>query len=80
VPRLKRLAGRDVVTILRSFEFREVATRGSHVKLRRTVDAVHQALTIPLHRELATGTLLAIYRQSIRDVSELELRRHFYDA
>ncbi|MBI5301548.1 MAG: type II toxin-antitoxin system HicA family toxin [Chloroflexi bacterium] len=37
-----------------------------------------QTLTIPRHRELATGTLRAILRQASRYVSSDELRPHFY--
>lgn len=54
-------------------------TRGSHVKLQRTLKpGVRETLTIPLHAELATGTLLAIYRQCCRYVAETKLRPHFY--
>jgi hypothetical protein len=35
-------------------------------------------LTIPLHAELDSGTLRAIFRQASRFISESELRPHFY--
>jgi predicted RNA binding protein YcfA (HicA-like mRNA interferase family) len=79
VPRLRRLGGRDIVAILKRRGFKVVGTRGSHVKLRRTVGALPpQTLTIPLHNELATGTLLAIYRQCCRYIAEEDLRSDFY--
>ena len=60
-PRLRRLSGADVVAILRTFGFEVVRTRGSHAKLRRTTaGGENQILTIPLHKELAAGTLHAI--------------------
>jgi predicted RNA binding protein YcfA (HicA-like mRNA interferase family) len=65
-PRLKTLAGRDVIIALRHFGFEVVATRHSHAKAKLRRDGpggARHTLTIPLHKELATGTLLAMYRQ-----------------
>jgi len=78
--RLKRLGSRDVLNCLRHFGFEVVATRGSHSKLRRTTEmGERQTLTVPLHRELATGTLQAVYRQALRFIPEEELRPWFFD-
>jgi len=55
------------------------STRGSHAKLKReTAGRPPQILTVPLHRELAPGTIQAIYRQALRFVPEEELRSHFF--
>jgi predicted RNA binding protein YcfA (HicA-like mRNA interferase family) len=79
VPKLKRLGGAQVVAIVRRHGFRVVKTRGSHVKLKREMaSAPAQTLTIPLHAELATGTLLAIYRQCCRYIAEEQLHADFY--
>ena len=78
MPKLRRLAGRDVLTILHDFGFLQVSQRGSHVKLVREVAGTRQVLTIPLHTELDSGTLRAIFRQVSRFISEEELRPHFY--
>ncbi len=73
------LGGADVVAVLRKFGFEVVATRGSHAKLRRaTAGGERQALTIPLHKELARGTLLAIYRQALRYIPDVDLKPHFF--
>ena len=79
MPGLKRLSGDDVIAILGRFDFQVRSQRGSHVKLRR-VTALGQAqiLTIPRHRELAAGTLRAIFRQATRFVPEQHLRPYFY--
>jgi predicted RNA binding protein YcfA (HicA-like mRNA interferase family) len=78
-PRLRRLSARDVLRILRSFGFEVVATRGSHAKLRREgPNDAPQILTIPLHKQLAPGTLRAIVRQASRFVAEEELKRLFF--
>jgi len=78
-PRLKALAGRDVVATLRHFGFEVVSTRGSHAKLRREgPGGVRQTMTVPLHKELAPGTVLAIYRQALRFIPDAELKPWFF--
>ncbi len=79
-PRLKRLAARQVLAALRAFGFEVVATRGGHAKLcRKLADGTRQILTVPLHRELAPGTLRAIFRQATRFIPTDELRSYFLD-
>ena len=79
MPKLRTLTGPDVVRILSQFGFEPVSQRGSHRKLRRILsDGSRQTLTIPLHHELDTGTLRAIYRQATRYIAESDLREHFY--
>jgi predicted RNA binding protein YcfA (HicA-like mRNA interferase family) len=80
MPKLRRLAGREVVTILHGFGFQQVSQRGSHIKLVREVSEVRQVLTVPLHAELDPGTLRAIFRQASRFISEHDLRPHFYTS
>jgi predicted RNA binding protein YcfA (HicA-like mRNA interferase family) len=78
-PRLKRLGSRDVLRILGLFGFEVQRTRGSHATLARTTAAgERQLLTVPLHKEVAPGTLQAIFRQAAKYVPAAELRRHFY--
>jgi predicted RNA binding protein YcfA (HicA-like mRNA interferase family) len=73
-PKPRRLSGRDVVRVLAGFGFVVVATRGSHAKLRRRSADGDAILTVPLHRELAHGTIRAIYRQACRFIEAGELR------
>lgn len=78
-PKLRRLSGQDVISILAKFNFRVHSQRGSHVKLRRLGPAGEkQTLTVPAHYELDVGTLRAIMRQAARYIPEDELRPHFY--
>jgi predicted RNA binding protein YcfA (HicA-like mRNA interferase family) len=78
-PKLKRLSGNDIVKILGIFGFSVVTQRGSHVKLRRIGSAGEkQTITIPLHSEIDTGTVKAIFRQASRYIPEDQLREHFY--
>ncbi|THJ24668.1 MAG: type II toxin-antitoxin system HicA family toxin [Nitrospira sp. CG24E] len=78
MPKLRRLAGHDILTILYGFGFQQTSQRGSHVKLVREVAEVRQVLTVPLHTELDPGTLRAIFRQASRFIPEQDLRPHFY--
>lgn len=65
--------------ILGRFGFHRIAQRGSHVKLRRIApDGSKQTLHIPLHSELRTGTLHAIFQQAGEYVEAALLRPHFY--
>jgi len=76
---LKRLSGDDVIRILLSAGFIVQSQKGSHVKLRRITALETQALTIPRHRELDTGTLRAIVRQAGRFLPDAWLKTQFYD-
>ncbi|HVP90770.1 MAG TPA: type II toxin-antitoxin system HicA family toxin [Terriglobales bacterium] len=79
MPRLKRLSARQILRILHGFGFSVASTRGSHAKLKREAEGrPPQVLTVPLHRELAPGTIQAIYRQALRFVPEKDLRAHFF--
>jgi predicted RNA binding protein YcfA (HicA-like mRNA interferase family) len=78
-PRLRRLSSRELVRALRGVGFELVSTRGSHAKLRRAdADGTVQTMTIPLHKEIAPGTLRAIYRQAAKLVPESRLRSLFF--
>ncbi len=78
-PVLRRLSSRELLSGLGRLGFEVVATRGSHAKLRRiTPDGARQSLTVPIHRDLAPGTLRAIFRQAGRFVPVEDLRPLFF--
>jgi len=77
-PKLKRLSGKEVVSIFEGFGFRIHSRRGSHVKLRRVVGEDKQTLTIVTHGEIDVGTLRAIIRQASRFIPMSELREKFW--
>jgi len=79
--KLRRLSGADVVRILGRFGFEQVGQRGSHAKLRRLApDGARQTLHVPMHGEMRTGTLNAIFRQATAFIDASQLRPHFYTA
>jgi len=78
-PKLKRLSGKEVLSILSKFGFSIQSQRGSHVKLRRSLSSGEiQSLTIVMHDELEVGTLRAIIRQASRFIPEEQLKKEFY--
>jgi len=80
MPKLKALSGNEVIKIFSHFDFKIIAPKGSHIKLRRILpNGLKQSLTIPLHKELDKGTLKAIYRQALRYISDEELELYFYE-
>jgi predicted RNA binding protein YcfA (HicA-like mRNA interferase family) len=60
-PRLPRISGDDAARALERAGFQRISQRGSHLKLRSDAGRV---VVVPLHRELAAGTLRSIIRQS----------------
>ncbi len=67
----KIFSGRVVIKILcRYFGFEVFSQRGSHVKLRKRVSGRVVTTVVPLHRELAKGTLKGVLE--LAEVSENE--------
>ena len=65
----KVLSGRKVIKILcREFGFCFISQKGSHAKLRKRVSGRDVTTIVPLHRELALGTL-----RGILDLAEVEM-------
>ena len=71
----KTFSGKDVVRILsRKFGFSFVSQKGSHTKLRKTVGTKIITTIIPLHKELARGTLRGIL--DMAEIDEKEFRKY----
>lgn len=75
---LKNLSSEEVIKVLEGFGFRVHGQKGSHIKLRRTVGGVEETLMIPERKQIARGTLRAIYRQAMHYIPESDLRPRFY--
>jgi len=64
----KTLSGKKVVKILcREFGFYFISQKGSHVKFRKKVGGKEITTIVPLHRELAPGTL-----RGVLDLAQVE--------
>ena len=58
---LKIISGKQAIKILcREFGFYFISQKGSHVKLKKKIGREEIVTVIPLHKELARGTLRGI--------------------
>jgi predicted RNA binding protein YcfA (HicA-like mRNA interferase family) len=64
LPKTPRVSGADAIRALERLGFRQVRQRGSHVVLRKDTDDGAVGCVVPLHRELATGTLNGVLAQA----------------
>ncbi|MDO8460451.1 MAG: type II toxin-antitoxin system HicA family toxin [Nanoarchaeota archaeon] len=65
MPKLPIVSGKDVVKALSKIGFNHIRTHGSHAILTKQ-DPIKGKITVPvpLHKELAKGTLKSIMRQT----------------
>lgn len=71
MPKLPRTSAERIIQALVALGFRAVRQRGSHVVLRRG----DRGCVVPMHKEVAIGTLGGILRQA--DVSPEEFMEAF---
>ncbi len=64
MPKLPRLSGKEVINILERFGFKQLRQKGSHVILKKQTPDGEVGCVVPLHRELAIGTLHGILKQA----------------
>ncbi|MGH9815287.1 MAG: type II toxin-antitoxin system HicA family toxin [Candidatus Acidiferrales bacterium] len=62
MPKLPRVSGADAIHALEKLGFEQVRQRGSHVILKKQTPSGAVGCAVPLHRELAPGTLRGILR------------------
>lgn len=71
MPKLPIVSGKDIVKALSKLGFQHVRTKGSHAILNKETDKGKITIPVPLHKELAKGTLKSIMKQA--DVSLEEI-------
>ena len=64
MPKLPRVSGAEAIRALERLGFIQVRQRGSHVVLKRVGAERVTGCVVPLHVELATGTLRGILKQA----------------
>lgn len=57
MPKLPPISGPDLVKFLSSLGYETIRQHGSHVRLRKRGPLGEHNLTVPAHKEIATGTL-----------------------
>ena len=71
MPKLPVISGKELVRALKKAGFVEVRHKGSHVSLQKVTAEKTFKTVVPLHRELAEGTLLDILHQTGLNKNEL---------
>jgi predicted RNA binding protein YcfA (HicA-like mRNA interferase family) len=70
-PKLPVVSGEDLIRALEKFGYVRVRQKGSHVRLYHSTETQRVPVTVPLHAELAFGTLKRILRDSRITVEQL---------
>ena len=66
MPKLPRISGKEAIKILEKLGFNIVRQKGSHIILRKQ----NRGCVVPLHNNLATGTLKNVLRQAGISIEE----------
>ena len=70
-PKLPVVSDRQLIRTPQKFGYVSVRQKGSHVRMRNAADPQRQSVTIPLHDEIASGTLRRVLRDARVTVEEL---------
>lgn len=62
--KLRRVSGQETISALKHLGFVEIRQKGSHVILKKQTPTETVGCVVPLHKELAIGTLKGILRQA----------------
>ena len=72
--KLPIVSGKDIIKVLSKIGFEHVRTKGSHAILNKQTPKGKITIPVPLHKELAKGTLKSIMNQaelSLEDILRL---------
>jgi predicted RNA binding protein YcfA (HicA-like mRNA interferase family) len=69
--KLPTVSGRQIVKILGKIGFAIVGRKGSHVRMKRHRGKEILIVIVPMHPELAKGTLKSVLRQANLTVEDL---------
>ena len=70
MPKLEIISGEETIRRLRKLGFKQIRQRGSHVILKKQTTGEEIGCVVPLHKELAVGTLRGIIKQAKLSVEE----------
>ncbi len=63
-PKLPVVSGEKAIRVLEHLGFTRVRQRGSHMVLKKQLSEGELTCVVPLHKELAVGTLRGVLRQA----------------
>lgn len=64
MPKLRRVSAHETIRALERLGFVQVRQRGSHIVLKKQTAEGEVGCVVPVHRELAIGTLRSILKQA----------------
>jgi len=64
MPELRRVSGQEAIRALERLGFVQMRQRDSHVVLKKQTPEGEVGCVVPLHRELAIGTLRSVLKQA----------------
>ena len=70
MPKLRRISGEETIRRLEKLGFQRIRQRGSHVVLKKQTPDGDIGCVVPLHKELAIGTLHGILKQAKISIEE----------
>lgn len=70
--KMRVLSGKEVCQILSKHGFQNVRQRGSHIIVQKKTGASTITVPVPNHKEIKSGTLKSIIRQSQLSTKEFE--------
>lgn len=70
MPKPPRVSGKDAIRALECLVFFQIRQQGSHIILKKQTPGGEIGCVMPLHRELALGTLKSILKQAQIDLDE----------
>ncbi|MCX8492392.1 MAG: type II toxin-antitoxin system HicA family toxin [Cyclobacteriaceae bacterium] len=70
MPKLPVLSGKEIIKALAKMGFEEIRQKGSHVILKKQKATGEAGCVVPLHKEVALGTLKGILKQASVSVEE----------
>ena len=69
----KTFSGKQIIKILsKEFGFSSISQKGSHVKLKKVAAGCEIVTIVPLHKELARGTLGGVLELAQIDIREFD--------
>ena len=70
MPKLPIVFGKEVIKVLSKLGYEHVRTKGSHAILNKMTENGKVTIPVPLHKELAKGTLRSILNQAELEVED----------
>lgn len=70
MPKMPRLSGKEMLKILALFGFEISRQKGSHVILKKKTAEGEIGTVVPIHKELAEGTIRGILKQAKIEVDD----------